>query len=86
MAQAQPNRAPRGRKRDFPDAERLVKRLVARELTLSFVPDAEQRLVRKRPESVGLTSVDMFSDAFGISLLSYRHRSSRQGFGSSPIS
>jgi len=29
-----------------PDAERLVKRLVARELTLSFVPDAEQRLWR----------------------------------------
>src|SRR5258708_289956 len=36
----------RGRKRDFPDAECLVKRLVARELTLSFVPDAEQRLWR----------------------------------------
>jgi len=35
-----------GRKRDFADAERLVKRLVARELTLSFVPDAEQRLWR----------------------------------------
>jgi len=35
-----------GRKKDFPDAERLVKRLVARELTLSFVPDAEQRLWR----------------------------------------
>jgi len=46
LAQAQSNRAPRGRKRDFPDAERLVKRLVARELTLSFVPDAEQRLWR----------------------------------------
>src|ERR1700726_3825485 len=45
-AQAQSNRARRGRKRDFPDAERLVKRLVARELTLSFVPDAEQRLWR----------------------------------------
>src|SRR4030095_3013843 len=35
-----------GRKRDFPDAERLVKRVVAQELTLSFVPDAEQRLWR----------------------------------------
>ena len=35
-----------GRKKDFPDAERLVKRLVAQELTLSFVPDAEQRLWR----------------------------------------
>jgi hypothetical protein len=30
----------------FPDAERLVKRLVAQELTLSFVPDVEQRLWR----------------------------------------
>src|SRR5216684_3417804 len=39
-------REARGRKRDFPDAERLVKRLVARELILSFVPDAEQRLWR----------------------------------------
>src|ERR1700733_6217763 len=46
LAQAQSNRARRGRKRDFADAERLVKRLVARELTLSFVPDSEQRLWR----------------------------------------
>jgi transposase len=46
LAQAQSNRGARGRKRDFPDAERLVKRLVAQELTLSFVPDAEQRLWR----------------------------------------
>jgi transposase len=46
LAQAQSNRARRGRKTDFVDAERLVKRLVARELTLSFVPDAEQRLWR----------------------------------------
>ena len=46
LAQAQSNRAPSGRKKDFPDAERLVKRLVAQELTLSFVPDAEQRLWR----------------------------------------
>jgi transposase len=45
-AQAQSNRGTRGRKKDFPDAERLVKRLVAQELTLSFVPDAEQRLWR----------------------------------------
>src|SRR3979411_2838949 len=36
LAQAQSNRAQRGRKRDFPDAERLVKRLVSRELTLSL--------------------------------------------------
>ena len=46
LAQAQSNRGARGRKRDFPDAERLVKRLVAQELVLSFVPDAEQRLWR----------------------------------------
>ena len=46
LAQAQSNRARRGRKNDFADAERLVKRLVAHELVLSFVPDPEQRLWR----------------------------------------
>src|SRR5213592_4471343 len=46
LAQALSNRGRRGRKKDFRDAERLVKRLVAGELTLSFVPDAEQRLWR----------------------------------------
>lgn len=46
LAHAQSNRGRRGRKKDFLDAERLVKRLVARELNLSFVPDAEQRLWR----------------------------------------
>lgn len=46
LAQAQSNRARPGRKKDFPDAERLVKRLVADELVLSFVPDPEQRLWR----------------------------------------
>jgi transposase len=46
LAQAQSNRGTGGRKRDFPDAERLVKRLVAQELILSFVPDVEQRLWR----------------------------------------
>jgi len=46
LAQAQSNRGQRGRKKDFPDAERLVKRLVADELILSFVPNAEQRLWR----------------------------------------
>jgi transposase len=45
-AQAKSNRAPRGRKNDFADAERLLKRLVANELVLSFVPDMEQRLWR----------------------------------------
>jgi len=46
LAQAESNRGRRGRKRDFRDAERLVKRQVAQELTLSFVPDPEQRLWR----------------------------------------
>jgi transposase len=46
LAQAESNRGRRGRKKDFPDAERLVKRLVAQELVLSLVPDGEQRLWR----------------------------------------
>ena len=46
LAQAQSNRARRGRKGDFRDAERLVRRHVAGELILSFVPDQEQRLWR----------------------------------------
>jgi transposase len=46
LAQAQSNRGPRGRKRDFVDAERLVRRHLAGELILSFVPDGEQRLWR----------------------------------------
>jgi transposase len=46
LAQALPNRGRRGRKTDFRDAERLVKRLVSQELVLSFVPDSEQRLWR----------------------------------------
>jgi transposase len=57
LAQAKSNRAPRGRKNDFADAERLVKRLVAQELVLSFVPEAEQRLWRtlthRRQQLVG---------------------------------
>jgi transposase len=46
LAQALSNRGRRGRKNDFRDAERLVKRLLSQELVLSFVPDAEQRLWR----------------------------------------
>jgi transposase len=62
LAQAQSNQGPRGRKKDFPDAERLVKRLVAQELTLSFVPDAEQRLwrtVMRRKYQVTRTRVQL---------------------------
>jgi transposase len=46
LAQPHSNRAPRGRKRDFQDAERLLRRHVAGELILSFVPGPEQRLWR----------------------------------------
>jgi len=46
LAQALSNRGRRGRKKDFRDAERLVKRLISPELVLSFVPDSEQRLWR----------------------------------------
>lgn len=46
LAQAYSNRAPRGRKHDFKDAERLVRRLIAQELILSFVPGEEQRIWR----------------------------------------
>lgn len=46
LAQAWSNRAPKGRKTDFKDAQRLVRRQMAGELTLSFVPEAEQRHMR----------------------------------------
>jgi transposase len=46
LCQAKSNRGPRGRKNDFVDGERMIKRLVAQELVLSFVPDPEQRLWR----------------------------------------
>ena len=46
LAHAFSNRAPRGRKHDFKDAERLVRRLFADELILSFVPNGEQRIWR----------------------------------------
>jgi transposase len=46
LAQAQSNRAPHGRKTDFGDAKRLLRRLLAGELFLSFVPAAEQRAWR----------------------------------------
>jgi transposase len=46
LAQAFSNRAPRGRKHDFKDAERLVRRQMADELILSLVPDGEQRTWR----------------------------------------
>ena len=62
LAQAQSNEGPRGRKQDFPDAERLVKRLVAQELRLSFVPDVVQRLwrtVTRRKDQVTCNRVQL---------------------------
>jgi transposase len=47
LAQAQSNRGPKGRKRDFADALRLVKRFLSEDLILSYVPDAEQRMWRR---------------------------------------
>jgi transposase len=47
LAQAQSNRGPKGRKRDFADALRMVKRFLSEDLILSYVPDPEQRLWRR---------------------------------------
>jgi transposase len=46
LAQAKSNRGPRGRKSDFGDTKRLVRRFVAGELILSYVPEREQRAWR----------------------------------------
>jgi transposase len=43
LAQPRSTLAPRGRKSDFADALRIVRRLLAEDLTLSYVPDREQR-------------------------------------------
>ncbi len=43
LAQPRSTLAPRGRKSDFADATRIVRRLLADDLTLSYVPDREQR-------------------------------------------
>lgn len=46
LCQAKSNRGARGRKSDFGDAERLLKRYMSQDLQLSFVPEKEQRLWR----------------------------------------
>ena len=43
LAQAQSNKAPKGRKSDMADCKRLVRRFVAGELMLRFVPGVVQR-------------------------------------------
>src|SRR5215471_2126128 len=46
LCKAESNKAPKGRKNDFRDGIRMLKRLEAEELRLSLVPDPEQRLLR----------------------------------------
>jgi len=46
LAQAQSNKAPKGRKSDLVDAKRLLRRFAAGELMLSFIPEPEQRVWR----------------------------------------
>lgn len=46
LAQAQSNKAPKGRKSDLADVKRLVRRFVAGELMLSFIPEPQQRAWR----------------------------------------
>jgi transposase len=46
LCQAESNKAPKGRKNDYRDGIRMLKRLEAEELRLSFVPEPEQRLLR----------------------------------------
>lgn len=53
LAQAQSNRAPYGRKTDFGDTLRLIRRWRAGELRLSFVPDAAQRSWRLLCRALG---------------------------------
>jgi transposase len=46
LAQARSNPAPKGRKSDYRDALRIVRRMLANDLTWSFVPSAQQRIWR----------------------------------------
>lgn len=43
LAQPRSTKAPRGRKSDFADARRIARRLLANDLTVSYVPNREQR-------------------------------------------
>jgi transposase len=46
LAQARSNPAPKGRKSDYRDALRIVRRMLSNDLTLSFVAPAQQRIWR----------------------------------------
>lgn len=51
LAQARSNAAPHGRKTDFRDAARLVRRFFSGDLRYSFVPKPEQRAWRRLPRT-----------------------------------
>src|SRR5205807_2569052 len=76
LAQALSNRGRRGRKRDFVDAERLVKRLVARELVLSFVPDPGT-VVRRAGRLYGVESRLPAADEDGLGRIAIDRRADR---------
>src|SRR5215470_19281459 len=82
LAQAQSNRGASGRKKDFPDAERLVKRLVAQELKLSFVPDVEQRLWADDNETQAPVDAESsaISEPFGVFVGGGAHQAVELGF------
>jgi hypothetical protein len=69
LAEAFSNRAPRGRKHDFKDAERLVRRKIADELILSFVPNGEQRIWRSMTRMKVQLTRDRVRLAFGQRLI-----------------
>lgn len=79
LAQAHSNKAPRGRKTDWEDAQRLVRRYMAGELYLSFVPEPEQqgwrtltrgKLQLTRERSRVLAQVEALLEETGIKLSS----------------
>ncbi len=80
LAQAFSNRAPRGRKHDFKDAERLVRRLIADELILSFVPNGEQRIWRSLTRmKVQLTRPSPTAESDGVSAGRNAHQAVDRG-------
>ncbi len=72
LAQAHSNKAPKGRKRDFADAERLARRCVAGELILSFVPSEEQRLWRTMTRTEATTDAGSRAAAGAVGGISGR--------------
>jgi hypothetical protein len=74
LAEAFSNRAPRGRKHDFKDAEQLVRRLIADEMILSFVPSATKvsvisHLGRFQPKCSGFPTLTEMIKPFTVSTI-----------------